>query len=296
MEAPFWYYCQICSVKGCASSFLLKLLNVRNPKLFAEIDSAIKSSSYEVRNMGKAVFSHSGIYVEKQTFTPDLVGSKLERRKLSYLEDRLGVDIDNDFAQRFKIIPSLKRFFNANEIGNITCDAALVQDLHLHYLGFLSYDGKYIVMRDTRPASRNRYYLYNIFGSRENLTGFYTAKTEVDPMASRIRVVMAEGIISTIGCAVHCQDNSPIPTVYASPNGKSFGLIIAHLQRLGYTDIDVEIFSDADMNKWYYKGLLKRIPILGNGTNFKVHWNDSDDDFGVHADHISKRTITLAGK
>lgn len=296
LEPPFWFYCQICSAKGVFSSYVMKHFNVNDPKLMAEMDSTIKTSSYEVRNMSKAVFNTSGLFVEKKTFIPDLVGTGMEQRKFSYLEKRLGVDIDNDFAQKFRLIPSIERFLEANDIDNITCDEDLYMDLYRHYLGFLSYDGKYIVMRDTRPYTKNRYYLYNIFSAKANLTGFYTVKQAISPMTERVRLVMAEGIISTIGGAIHCQDKSDVPTIYASPNGKSFGLIIAHLQRLGFLEIDVEIFSDADMSKWYYKKLMNRIPLLGNGTSFKVHWNDADDDFGVTSDKINQRTITFSGK
>jgi hypothetical protein len=290
LKSPFRYYCQRCSTSGILRPNNLKDLKLYSNDLAVEVHKENKNSKYS-KNDGK------GGYVRKTNnlIIPQMTDSQTQISKLNYVEERLGISIHPlDATEKFRIITSFKDFIVANKILEYSVSEEMLRKLNKYGVGFLSYDKSHIVFRSVvdEEISGFRYFNYNIYGFIEDQKKFYSIGKDIDILAPRIKLVLTEGIFDILGVYHHVYGaEDPENTVFISTNGKGHNLIISHMARLGFIDMDPEIYSDDDLGLEFYKN-LKSYNILARDLRMKIIYNRLGKDFGVPKEKIkTKHTI-----
>jgi len=256
-------------------------------------DSSINLLLYKMQknfdfSKDKKSKSMTNISIKKLLF-PLLEGNEKELEKLSYLNERLGLNLSIKDADKFKIILNFKEFFVYNKITTYTEDPVILQKLNKYAIGFLSYDCSNIIFRSIvdKSISGFRYHVYNIFGNYETSKRFYTIGNKVDLLSKEINIITTEGIIDLIGVYNHFYSDIKDQSNYlfAAINGKGYNLVFQYLARLGFLDVNLNIYSDSDVNLNFYKSIKNSNEFLSN-QKIKVFYNKINKDYGVKKDEI----------
>jgi hypothetical protein len=290
LEEPFWFYCQRCNTSGRMSPNFLKDVKVFDSNLSLGLYEVGKKYKYN----SKKKKSHA-MFAEKTLEIPEPTGTTSELAKLKYFNDRLGTDISlHEASQKFKMILNFGKFCIHNEIDEFTENLEMIKKLNKYAVGFLSYDQSNIIFRSIvdKKESGFRYHNYNIFGDYENTKRFYTIGAKIDILKPKLHVVATEGIMDILGTYCHFFRGKELDNyLFVAINGKGYHLVFQHLARLGFLDIDLQIFSDSDVDRDFYKYIKEGSPVLKN-TRIKLNYNKLKKDFGVKKEEIN-HTYTI---
>lgn len=279
-KEPHTYYCQKCKAKGIVTSQLFKQL-----KLF-DNDLNVKIGLYN-KAVGKKNKKYKPIR-KKELIIPNHERTKLNLVKLAYINRRLGINLKLEDLPKYKIFLNLYDLLDANHVQNLTNkNERFVDTLDHNFLGFISYDNNYGIMRNLskKVMPDLRYYNYNIFDNYDNSKRFYILPTKIDILKPKLNVVITEGIFDLLGVYFNIEKQKQDNTLYVAVNGVGYSLVFLHLARMGFLDMDIKIYSDNDQNLKQYKAIKTEFKsFLTN--RIQVFYNKIGKDFGVTPDKI----------
>ena len=200
-----------------------------------------------------------------------------------YINNRLGLNITEKEARtKYKIILNFKEFILHNDIENFSVDVKMLPLLQRYCIGFLSYDQSHIIFRSINIGRTHfRYHMYNIFGDYDDAKRFYTISSKIDILKPKLNVVITEGTFDIIGVYNHFYKDKNLDNyLFMSVNGKGFNLIFLHLARLGFLDMDINIYSDGDVKRRFFENMKKYSDVLKH-MNIKLNYNKIGKDYGV---------------
>jgi hypothetical protein len=283
LREPFLFYCQRCETDGILNPSVLHDLSIFDSELETAIYKVNKDSKYKDYKKNK-VYS----FTRKNLIIPPLMGSGKELKRLEYLNERLGTDYSlEDVSQKFKAILNFKEFILYNKIDTFTESKDSLNSLNKYCIGFLSYDQSTIIFRSLdKEKTGYRYHAYNIFGNYD-VKKFYTISSKIDILQPSLNVSIAEGIFDIIGVYSHLYDEMERNNnrLFIAVNGKGYNLVFQYLARLGFLDMNIDIFSDADVNLNFYKFMKNKSLILSD-LKIKINYNTLGKDCGTTADNI----------
>lgn len=276
---PHTYYCQRCQAKGIVNADFLKQLKIYDTDLNVAIGINLK-------NLSK---SNKNIYIiKKSTLSiPEVQPTKLSYAKLNYINKRLGTSIMLDELKEYKIFLHLYDLLDENHITYLTCKDDMAEKLDHNFLGFISYDCNYAIMRNLskKSLSNMRYYNYNIRGNYDNSKRFYIIPTKIDVTAERIKVCIAEGIMDILGI-YHNIEKEHDNVIFAAVCGTGYNNVIREIVKLtGCLDLDIKFYSDNDQKPIMFKKIKSEFPFL-NDTKCELIYNTLEKDYGVTPDKI----------
>ena len=295
------WYCQKCSSSGYVDKEFLKDINLYDSNLMVDCESVKKSylknkkthklSDDEIR---LRLIGNRKDLKQKDLIIPKFRNTKNNKAKLDYLNDRYSFDLTpEEYIKKYKVIFSFKDFLLQNEIEEIYVGDIMLKKLLNQYVGFLSSDQSYIIFRniDKNCPKKERYYMYNIF---DDQTGkrFYTVHTEVDVMCDKVRLILSEGPFDIIAIKEYLYKDKDKNIIFTSVNGKGYNLIVNHFARMGFLDLDIEIYSDQDVDISKYKNFKKTNPIFLN-NNVKVFYNTLSKDMGTTLENIKLKKSVI---
>jgi hypothetical protein len=282
-KPPHSYYCQRCETFGSILTIeVLKDLKIYDNELQLAIYNIAKNYKYEKKKNKEIKL------ITNKLLIPEIANKDL--KKLKYINNRLGIKIDPlDAINKFKIITNLKNFIIHNNISlafENEREEELVKKLHKYCVGFLSYDYSNIIFRSLDPnVTGFRYHCYNIFKNYENTKRFYTISNNIDVLNPSVNLIMTEGIIDLLGVYNHFYKDKE-NCIFVAVNGKGYNLVIQHLARMGFLDMEIEIYSDSDVDLNFYKNIKKYNTII-NDKKIKIYKNKIGKDYGVKKDEIN---------
>ena len=220
------------------------------------------------------------------------------RKKLNYISNRMGYVFNVHDAARFKIILNLKDFLNINGINKYTRHPDLVDLIDKYFVGFLSMDNKYVMMRRLIPEGKlpeqidTRYLNYNIFGNTNNALKYYTIPGIIN-INQPLDIHIAEGGFDILSIYLNV---APIGSnaIYSAIGGKSYlNLVKFFIINYGFMKFNLHLYPDADID-------FKQMKIIKNeidpfGVNCFVHRNiaEGQKDYGVRIDQIIDKVVEL---
>jgi len=286
-KPPYKYYCQKCNARGIMNAHVLQLLNVTDYEVVNMVNKSM-------RNYQKSLAYKYGSEInyfssQKLNFFPNQY-TTLENDKIQYIENRLGIMLEERDIDKYKIITNLKDFLSNNKI-DITKrlqsfrDKELFVNVQNYCVGFLSTDKNTIIFRSLdEQKTQFRYNNYSLFPDAIDSKKFYTIKKNLDLSLSEHKIVMTEGILDVIGVYNHIYKKNDEP-LYVANNGKSFLFILDYLASLSLLNVDIEIYSDKDVNLKFYEYIMRENRLAKfNGIN--VFYNQIDKDYGVSKSKI----------
>lgn len=231
--------------------------------------------------------------------TKYITDSQITRRKIDYLNNRLGTHLDYNDCREMKIVPNLFDLLRANNIKDLTLSHRTVQELNEHFIGFLSYDGAFVNLRQVTTPSIDflkdkRWINYNLFGKFDNCQRFYTIPTSIDKMKP-VTIFVAEGVFDILSIRLNLFPNMS-NCIFSTEAGNSYRNTVRHFSGdLGIIGPSIRFFYDNDipiqkMMKVYdhFINFCPDIKLLSNGY-------PGEKDFGVRSDRISIREFNYSG-
>lgn len=287
---PFKFYCQKCNTSGIANSELLSNVNIFDN----DLNKYLKESKSEY--LKKINVKYGGSFLSyfnnnEKILVPNSYEEK-ELEKLSYIENRLGISInDEEDIRRYKIILNIEDFYRNNDIDlNLPNIKNKIKDLENNFVGFLLNDNNMITFRriyQPKTEEEDRYYNHKIFQdtiftSRK----FFTIGNELDLSNDIININMTEGIFDIIGVFNHIY-NGKINSndVFVSCNGKSYNFVLNYLKSLSVLNCNINIYSDNDVPISKFQSMKKYNKLMKyNGIN--LFYNKLEKDFGIKKERI----------
>lgn len=269
---PYKYYCQKCKNKGIVTPEFLKDLKIFDSELNLSILDYNKNiygyeSSVKRINKKEIVIPISDNY------------DNINKEKLHYINTRLGTNLTVTDLGQYKIVLNLYEFLNFNDIRFLTNkNKNFTDQLDDFFVGFLSYDNNYLILRNTNPnACSIRYHNYNIYNNYDNSKKFYIMPGKIDRLQKQVTLILAEGFFDILGVYFNVEKENK-NFIYASINGIGYNGVIREIVKMGFLDLYVKIYSDKDQTIDQYKKIFYEFkPFI---TKMDIIYNNLSKDFG----------------
>lgn len=233
-----------------------------------------------------------------KTFSPSrppiipLSNNEFAQKKLNYLSERMGYIFNSSDAARFKIILNLKDFLMANNIDRYTRKPELVDEIDKFFIGFLSIDNRYVILKRLVPKGKlpqyidYRYINYDIFGGYEGGLKYYTIPNTLSLLLP-VDIHIAEGAFDILSIYLSV---APLGSnaVYGAICGKSYmSLVRFFIVNYGFTNFNLHLYPDSDIGLNQMQAIKEDVKPFG--ARVYVHRNISPDqkDYGVSMDLIN---------
>ena len=292
---PMVWNCFKCNECGIVNKDFLTMMGIENVDLKSSITTLNKTS-----DKIKASRYYDGIKIIMNDYK---IPSRINNKKLEYIENRIGTVFNSDMIRDTKIIFSLKDFLLENNIHEITTSSNIALKLEDHYVGFLSYGASYILFRDITDNEKYPWIKYPITKESEQSKCFYSIATTIDILTEeKITVNLAEGVMDILSAYTNLDYMYP-NTMNIAVCGKRYDGIINYLIELGIlgSNVSINIFADNDMmfnrnNKQptdykYFKKVFRKYKHLFGDVN--VYYNILYKDIGVARDKISLKKYKI---
>ena len=278
---PHTYYCQRCKAKGIVNQEFLRQLHIYDSELSVAIGINLKEAM--LNSNRKVIHSLKKAKLELPEIDEENPYSKV---KLKYINDRLGSDLTYKDLNDLKIFLHLYDVLDHNNIDFLTCKDGMGDILDKNFMGFISYDNNYAIMRNLskKVLPDTRYYNYNLFNSYDNTKRFYIIPTKIDPMCETLNVCIAEGIFDILGVYLNIEkehDN----TLFIGVCGTGYNLVIHEIAKMGFLDLRIKFYSDNDQKPQMFKKIKSEFPFLAD-TKCELIYNTIEKDYGVRPEKI----------
>ena len=285
---PIVYNCFKCSAKGILKYDTLEMMGISGIN--------IKNSINQINTTSDKITSDI-TEIQDQYFEYKLPVNR-NKRKISYIENRLKIHLNNNDYDKLKIITSLKDFLILNKIKTITCKRNFFMLLENDYVGFLSNNNSHILFRDITGRNNLRWFKYTINKNSYGQRIFYSIQSDINLYTQDdIIINLSEGVMDTIGILYNLDYYGKDNILNIAVCGKYYNSILKYLIKLGFigNNIKINIYSDNDHSNdtslEYFKRTLKTYSYLVK--DIYIHYNLKSKDCGVPREDILIQSYKL---
>lgn len=245
------------------------------------------------KRVGKLSKNRMMVHSDRYRLNYDFVtNDDLTKRKLEYINNRLGLNLSIDDCVRMKIILNLKDLLRSNGIQQLTRHPNIVEQLDENFVGFLSFDNAFVNLRNTGlkqvyEGIDQRWVVYNIFNKFDNTQKFYTMPTNID-LFQPVELHIAEGAFDIVSIRENLRKTNR-NAIFTSVGGNTYKGSIRHfLCQLGIPNLNIHLYPDND---------ISRDVVLDVANSFntfhlpiQIHRNvySGEKDFGVPISNIQE--------
>lgn len=278
---PVVYNCFKCPAHGILKYNDLELLGIEDVSFKQDLQNLNKSSD----KFSSYDYQVKDLFFEYKI--PEVRGIK----KIVYIEDRLGIRLNNNDLKNIKVITSLRDFLLLNNINYVTCKPNFAKLLDRDYVGFLNNNNSYILFRDITDSNKISWFKYPITNESKGQRNFYSISSEIDLYTQdKITINLSEGIMDCLSIAYNIHENKLDNSLNVAICGKFYVNVIKYLIGMGFIgdNICMNIYSDNDhtydTSIEYYRKVFERFSFLFGELN--VYYNMMSKDCGVPKDKI----------
>lgn len=282
------YNCFKCNAGGQVDGKFLRDMNCYDPNIIYLCQEQNKNS-----NNSRSSYSGGLRMIRPKTMLIPISNNEFAHKKMGYICNRLGINLTQHDIIKLKIILNLKDFLTFNNITTYTRNPELVDLLDKFFVGFLSMDNKYVILRRLVPEGKlpqyidTRYVNYNIFGDNSGMKHFVipTIVNTLQPISIHI----AEGAFDIISIYSHISTPYNYSNaIYAAVCGKTYLSLIKHfILMYGLGGFDLHIYPDSDIPNYEMMKIKNEISLFN--IRIFVHRNmyPGEKDYGVSSDKIT---------
>lgn len=214
----------------------------------------------------------------------------LTKKKLEYVNTRLGTNLTvHDCIER-KIILNLKDLLRSNNITQLTRHPNIVDQLDENFVGFLSFDNAFVNLRnvglkEVYEGINKRWVNYNIFNKFDNTQKFYTIPSNID-LLKPIELHIGEGAFDIISIKENLRKDTR-NAIFSSVGGNTYKGCVRHfLGKMGIPNLIVHLYPDNDVSRNTIIDIINSFQIFH--IPFYIHRNtyQNEKDFGVPITNI----------
>lgn len=274
------YNCFKCNSSGIVNGHFLRNMGCYDPNIIL----LCQDQNSKFTNSNPYANTFAKFYNSKNVYIPSC-SNEFANRKIEYISNRLGHPMTQYEIKRFKIILNLKYFLNFNNIQNYTRHPDMVDLMDKFFIGFLSMDNRYVILRRLVPEGKlpkfidHRYINYDIFGFGDGIK-YYTIPNEINTTIP-LDIHIAEGIFDILSIYMHV---APIGSngIFSAINGKSYSSLVRFLiVNYGFSGFNLHLYPDADIPNYTMQNIKDDIKLFN--VKVFVHRNayEGEKDFGV---------------
>lgn len=286
-DGAILYNCFKCNQSGVVDGKFMRDLGCYDPSI---INLCQEQNSKSVNSTGTQ--SGSLRSIRPKSLMIPIFSNAFAEKKLRYINIRLGLQLTMYDVAQLKIVLNLKEFLNFNGITQYTRDEGLMDLIDKFFIGFLSADNRYVILRRIVPEGKlppfidSRYINYNIFNSN---TGdkFYIIPAMINTLLP-ISIHIAEGAFDILSIYNNIRKpQGASNSIYAAVCGKNYRSLVKYfILNCGFISFDLHLYPDSDVSD------AEMIKIKNELKDFNVqifiHRNRAPDqkDYGVSMDNI----------
>lgn len=288
-DNKIWYNCFKCNSGGLVNGLFLRNMGCYDPNIIMSVQEQNKSN--DVPNNTEFNVSKNRYIINNPLY--DTFYDNITQRKLDYLEKRIGLKANVYNAKNIKMILNLKRFLALNNINQYTRHPDIIDLLDKYFIGFLSMDNTYIILRRIIPEGNlpkyidSRYVNYNIYGI-ESGSKFYTIPGQI--VADKpINICIAEGVMDILSVKYNVSNDTN--NIYSAICGKSYSSIVRYyIVNYGFMNFNLHLYMDNDVKDDSIYRIINDLSIYN--ANIMIHRNsyNGEKDYGVTRDRIVDST------
>lgn len=288
------FNCFKCNSSGDVGLAFFRKLGISDPNVINSV------MAYNNGRGGQALYDVSyqdmranrTYYTTKNSEIPWRNNNKEYRDKLEYINRRIGARLTPNDLYEYKIILNLKDYLEVNGINQITRTPDIVDQLSYGFLGFLSADSSYAILRrlipesEVHPSLRPRYVNYSITGG-EYGSKIYCIREGINPMYPN-NICISEGGFDILSLHYNIWYPFPNKIMFASC-GKGVGTVlnyIIHRPGMNLFNTVVHAYIDNDITSRDYTRYISDLKSFS--VPYVIHNNGypGEKDFGVPGNHI----------
>ena len=277
------YYCQKCQEHGIVGAELVSMLD-GDQDLLKSV-STINKDGKITKKMHETTFTVHDVNI------PDIVAPAY-MKKIRYVENRLGINIDSSLMKDLKMIVSPYDFLVMNDIKTLQYKKNMMNRLERDYVGFLSAGNSHILFRDITDTYEFPWLKYPIFPESKLNHVFYTYSGMVDIFTKdTITVNLSEGVMDAVGIKQHFYKDAT-QDINIAVCGKNYYAVIKWLVSMGILGSNVTMNFYLDNDSQYGNGKDDSLPsiVLERATslygNVYQYKNLIGKDYGVCKEKI----------
>lgn len=280
------YNCFKCNEKGIVDGKFMRDLGCYDPNIISLCQEQNSKSSSSTNSQFGTLKK-----INPRTLIVPFFSNAFAQKKLRYINNRLGLSLTTHDLARNKIVLNLKEFLLANGITNFTRSEEMMDLLDKFFIGFLSCDNRYVILRRLVPEGKlpqyidERYINYNIFNSTGSK--FFIIPSTIDVLQP-ISIHIAEGAFDILSI-YHNIRRKPNPnSIYAAVCGKNYlSLVKYFILSYGLTSFELHLYPDMDVSEYEMLKIWEETRAFN--IKYIIHRNiyPGEKDFGVSIDKIN---------
>jgi len=296
-EVPL-YHCFKCESKGLFTPDIIRSIipaQEISQKDIEDLQTIAESISGRV-NFSKMRIGYHRV-ARSVSYQYNISDTTSAQKKLEYINRRLGLHMSMREAQENKIIFNLKELLDINQLSSNSLPG-IVNDISNYFVGFLSLDNSYLIMRNTdesKSCINSRYYNYELFDKNPNHIRNYCIPTTIDVLSDDpIQIHVAEGCFDILSIFYHLRNQNRHNHIYIASNGKGyFNVIRTLILKFGLENIEINFYPDKDVSNEELKRYIQKLILLN--IPIRIHRNiyEGEKDFGVSKDRIREVIINI---
>lgn len=288
------YNCFKCNAGGVVDGKFLRDMGCYDQGIIELCQEQNRNSSSSKSGNSGRVKRHSRLPMSKKYQIVSNPGS-FTNKKLEYISKRLGYNFTLMDLPRFKIILNLKEFLNFNGFTYYTRHPDLVEQLDKFFIGFLSADGEYVILRRLVPEGKvskyidSRYVNYSMYGDKSTREGlkYYILPSLVD-MNKQVEIHVAEGVFDIMSIFLNVAPKD-VNGIFASVCGKSYGSLLSYIiAYYGVINPIIHLYPDNDVKQYEISRALETIRPFAQEIFIHRNTYEGEKDFGVSPDKIKE--------
>jgi len=289
---PMLFRCFKCDVSGILTNDVLEEIGIDVSNDMANTIGKFNKSTTK---------SQPGIITKPLDYNvPIYSDTYINRRKLIYLNDRLGLNLTYGDCNRIKCILNFYDFIKLNNIEYLPdIKSTKIDLLNNNYIGFLSCNNNMIVFRNIYNDKYRRYEKVKLNNRVINPNSFYIIPNTFNMLyTDDMHIHIAEGIMDILSIYYNLKDKDDYNNFYFASCGFGSNVIIKYALSIGLnTNLIVHLYSDNDKTNADHLKYLNKIRNSGLVWIKKliVHRNiyNGEKDYGVPKSNIDDSIFTL---
>lgn len=286
---PLVFHCWVCEESGIVNNNFLQSMGIN------DISIANMLGQYNKASMrGKKEYSFKLTGKDAKVEVPSIEDNEINRVKLEYMKQRLGVNFTYKSMEYLRMVFSIKDFITLNELKLNSKYYKARYYLENDMIGFLSSSRETIIMRSINKDSKIRYIKYSVFEDNLAPDQMYIIPTKVNPLAKEINLNITEGTFDILGVFFHVTNRDMNNSIYAAIGGSAYKRVIQYFLKKGFiSNLNVNIYSDNDKKPEFYYKLFKEFSPWVKSFRLFYNAKEGEKDFGVTKDRILVREVIL---
>lgn len=280
-----FYHCFNCGVGGLLTPRVLRSICNAPSNLVMDIASLNKNNSSGLKYM-----KETKIY---QLEYEDEFDDSIDKIKLQYFNDRLGLNLTYMDLVQNKIVISLVNLMKKN---NIHIDNPnVVKDLDSFFIGALSMNNCLIYFRkiSNKATIKDKHVKYSLF-SNGDIKRYYMIPTSSN-LNKRVRINIAEGLFDINSIFYNLRNQNRVNEIYIAIGSKAYIPVMRMcLLEFGFLDCEFHIYMDNDVEEYITRKIYSTFNNLG--FTIIIHHNQyqGEKDYGVDINHIVDKEYVLS--